>query len=190
MNEKYKKTCEYLNYVEHLLILASTVTGCISISAFPYKSIIKKKKKKYHKIVLLAKSKLNSIEVLIFKILLAGDKLIPKLHLKQPGFTQSVCGPFTKHCARIQNFREIGNLKHLCRNELDKAYFAHDVAYSDRADLAKRTISDKFLKDRAKNHKYDGYQRALANMIYKFFYKKTGLGLSVNELLAEKLHKQ
>ena len=46
------------------------------------------------------------------------------------------------------------------------------------------------MKDRAKNHKYDGYQRALANMIYKFFYKKTGLGLSVNELLAEKLHKQ
>ena len=87
MNEKYKTTCEYLNYVEHLLILASTVTGCISNSAFPYKSIIKKKKKKHHKIVLLAKFKLNSIEVLIFKILLAGDKLIPKLHLKQPGFT-------------------------------------------------------------------------------------------------------
>ena len=34
MNEKYKKTCKYLNYVEHLLILASTITRCVSISAF------------------------------------------------------------------------------------------------------------------------------------------------------------
>ena len=34
MSEKYKKTCKYLNYVEHLLIIASTVTGCVSISAF------------------------------------------------------------------------------------------------------------------------------------------------------------
>ena len=76
MSEKHKKTCKYLNYVEHLLILASTVTGCVSISAFAslayvpvctasfalgikicaiiagikkYKSIIKKKKKKHEK---------------------------------------------------------------------------------------------------------------------------------------------
>ena len=34
MSEKYKKTCKYLNYVEHLLILDSIVTGCISITAF------------------------------------------------------------------------------------------------------------------------------------------------------------
>ena len=36
MSEKYKKTCKYLNYVEHLLILVSTVNGCISISAFAW----------------------------------------------------------------------------------------------------------------------------------------------------------
>ena len=96
MNEKYKKTCEYLNYVEHLLILVSTVTTCFSISAFAslvcvpvgitssaigikicaitagikkYKSSIKKKKKTHDKIVLLGKDKLNTIEVLISKAL-------------------------------------------------------------------------------------------------------------------------
>ena len=95
MSKKHKKVCTTLNYIEpwpkamieHFLILASTITGCISIAAFASlqtssaigfkncaittgikrcKSIIKKKKKK-HKIVLLAKSKLNSIEVLISK---------------------------------------------------------------------------------------------------------------------------
>ena len=74
---------------------------------------------------------------------------MPELHLKQAGFTYSACGPFTKHCQRIQKFRETGNLKHLYRNELDKACFAHDETYSDRKDLTKRTISDKNLKDRA-----------------------------------------
>ena len=72
---------------------------------------------------------------------------MPELHLKQPEFTYSVCGPFTKHRERIQKFRETDKLKHLCRNELDKACFAHDAAYSDSKDLAKRTISDKILKD-------------------------------------------
>ena len=71
------------------------------------------------------------------------------MHLKQPVFAYSACGPFTKHHERIKKFRETGNLKHLYRNELDKACFAHDAAYSDSKDLAKRTISDKILKDRA-----------------------------------------
>ena len=86
---------------------------------------------------------------IINKFLLTGDKFMPELHLKQPGFTYSACGPFTKHRERIQKFRETGNLKHLYRNELDKACFAHDAAYSESKDLAKRTISDKILKDRA-----------------------------------------
>ena len=55
----------------------------------------------------------------------------------------------TKHRERIHKFRETGNWKDLYRNELDKACFAHDAAYSDRKDLAKRTISDKIFKDRA-----------------------------------------
>ena len=71
------------------------------------------------------------------KFLLAGDKFMPELHLKQPGFTYSTCGPFTKHRERIQKFRETDNLKQLYRNELDKACFANDAAYSDSKDLAK-----------------------------------------------------
>ena len=80
---------------------------------------------------------------------MTGDKFVPQLHLKQPGFTYSACGPFTKHCERIQKLRETGNLKDFHRNELDKACFAHDAKYSNSKDLAKRTISDKILKDRA-----------------------------------------
>ena len=68
----------------------------------------------------------------------------------------------------IQRFREIGHLKHLYRNELDKVCFAHDAAYSDSKDLTKRAISDKILRDRAdeiaRNRGYDGYQRALASI--------------------------
>ena len=86
---------------------------------------------------------------IINKFLLTADKFMPELHLKQPVFTYSACGPFPKHRGAIQNLRETGNLKHLYRNELDKACFTHDAAYSDCKDLAKRTISDKILKDRA-----------------------------------------
>ena len=71
------------------------------------------------------------------------------MDLKQPGFTYSTCGPFTKHYERIQKFKETGHLKHLYRNELDKNCIDHDATYSDSKDLTKRTISDKFLKDRA-----------------------------------------
>ena len=98
---------------------------------------------------------------IINKFLLTGDKSMPELQFKQPGFTYSVCGPFTKHHEIIQKFRETGNLKHLYRNELDKACFAHDAAYSYDEDLAKRIISDLILKDRAyetaRNCNYDEY---------------------------------
>ena len=62
---------------------------------------------------------------------------MPVLHLKHPGFTYSAGGPFTKHRERIQKFRETGDLKHLHRNELDKACFTDDAGYSDYKDLAK-----------------------------------------------------
>ena len=80
---------------------------------------------------------------IINKFSLTGDKFMLELELKQPGFVYSTCGPFTKYRERIQKFRETGNLKHLQRNELDKACFAHDAAYSNSKGLAKRTISDK-----------------------------------------------
>ena len=94
MSRKHKKVCTRLNYIEYFLILASTITGCISVFDFAsligiligitsstigfkicaitvgikkYKSIIKKKKNNHDRIVFLAKSKLNKIVVLIFK---------------------------------------------------------------------------------------------------------------------------
>ena len=62
---------------------------------------------------------------------MTGEKFMPELHLKQPGFPYSVSGAFTKHRERIQKFRETVNLKLLYRNELGKACFSHDNAYSD-----------------------------------------------------------
>ena len=101
---------------------------------------------------------------------------MPELHLKQPGFTYSSRGLFTRHRERIQKFRETSNLKHLYRNEFDKTCFAHDAAYSESKYLVKKTISDKMLKDKvykiARNRRYDGYQRALASMVYKILIRK------------------
>ena len=61
-------------------------------------------------------------------------------------------------------------------NELDKACFTHDAAYSDSKDLTKRTVADKILKNRAfniaKDQKYDGYQKGLASLVYKYFDSK------------------
>ena len=72
MSRKHKKVCTTLNYIEHFFILATTITGlkfcAITAGIKKYQSIIKKKKTKHDKIVLLAKSKLNSIEVLISKV--------------------------------------------------------------------------------------------------------------------------
>ena len=71
--------------------------------------------------------------------------------------------------------------------------FAHDAAYSDSKDLAKRAISDKIFKyiayEIARNCGNDGHKKALASMVYKSFDKKTGSGISVNEQLAKELHK-
>ena len=101
---------------------------------------------------------------------------MPKLHFRQPGFTYSPCGRFTKHWEWIQQFIETRNLKHLYRYELQKSCFAHDAAYSDTKGLARTTVWDKILKERAydiaRNPKYHGNQRVLANMLNKFFDKK------------------
>ena len=138
----------------------------------------------------------------INKFLLAGDKFMPEMHLRQPQFTYSACGPFTRHKQRIQKFKETGDTNYIYKNELDKACFAHDAAYSDSKDLTKRTVADKILKNRAfniaKDPKYDGYQRRLASMVYKSFDKKSkGSGakhvntklITQNQQLAEELHK-
>ena len=113
---------------------------------------------------------------IVNKFLLAGYKLMPELHLIQPIFTYSACGRLTKHCKRIQIFKEIGNLKYIYKNELDKACFAHNFEYVNSNELAKRMVSDKILKDIAYeidiNSKYDGYQRELTSMVFEFFDKK------------------
>ena len=110
---------------------------------------------------------------IVNKFLLAGDKFMTEMHLKQPGFNYSACGPFNKNKERIQKFKETGNTNYIYKNELDKVCFQHDLAYRDFKDLKKRTASDKVLRDKAfniaKNHKYDGYQRGLASMVQKFF---------------------
>ena len=74
----------------------------------------------------------------INKFLLLGDKFLPEIHLRQPQFTYSDCGPFTKHEQRIQKFKEIDDTNYIHMNELDKACFAHDAAYSDSKDLTKK----------------------------------------------------
>ena len=83
----------------------------------------------------------------------------------------------TNNDGEIDNVKETSDTKYICRNELDKACFQHDTAYGDIKDLAKRTASEKAFRDKAfniaKNPKYDGYQRRLASMVYKFFDKKS-----------------
>ena len=84
--------------------------------------------------------KLNDI---INTLLLAGDKFMTEMHLRQPGFTYSACGPFTKNKERIQKFKQTGDSRYIYRNELDKACFQHDMAYGDFKDLKRRTDVDK-----------------------------------------------
>ena len=114
---------------------------------------------------------------IINKFLLAGDKFMPEMHLRQPQFVYSVCGPFTRHKERIKEFKRTDDTRYIYRNELDKVCFQHDSAYADHKDLINRTDADKVLRDKAydvaSNPKYDGYQRGLASMVYKFFDKKS-----------------
>ena len=83
---------------------------------------------------------------IVNKFLLAGDKFMPEIHLKQPGFTYSACGPFTENKERIEKFVQTGNTDFIYKNELDKACFQHDMAYGKSKDLARRTGSGKIFK--------------------------------------------
>ena len=68
---------------------------------------------------------------IINKFLLAADKFMPEMHLRQPQFTYSAYGSFTKNKERIQKFKETGDSRYIYRKELDKACFQHDMAYGD-----------------------------------------------------------
>ena len=137
------------------------------------------------------------------KFLLVGDKFMPEMHLKQPGFTYLACGPFTKNKERTETFKQTGNTDFIYTNELKKACFQHDMVYGKSKDLAKRTQSDKVLKDKsfeiAGDPKYDGYQRGLASMVHKFFNEKSaslnessgsGVANQSSYQLTNELHKQ
>ena len=139
--------------------------------------------------------KMNEI---VNKFLLVGDTFMPELHLKQPGFTYSARGPFTRNEERIQKFKETGDTNYIYKDELDKACFQHDMAYGDFKHIKIRTASGKVLRDKAfniaKTPKYDGYQKELAYMVYNVFDKNSAVSganipLEFNEQLAKELHK-
>ena len=100
---------------------------------------------------------------ILTNFLLVEDKFMPEMHLRQPGFTYSTCGPCTKNKERTQMFMQNRNTDFIYKNELDKACFQHGIASSKSKDLAKATQSDKVLRDNAfeivSDPKYDGYQR-------------------------------
>ena len=109
---------------------------------------------------------------IVNNFLLAGYKFMPEIHLRQPGFTYSACGPFTKNKKRIQT----GDSRYIYQNKLDKACFQHDMTYGDFKSLTRRAASGKILCDKvfniAKDLKYDGHQRELASVVCKFFDKR------------------
>ena len=130
---------------------------------------------------------------LINKFLLAGDKFMLEMHLRQPQFVYSACRPFTRHKERIKKFKQTGDTRYIYRNELDKACFQHDSTYAYHKDLINRTKSDKVLRDKAydiaSNPEHDGYERGLASMVYKFFDKKSTAGPSSLERMGSGVKK-
>ena len=116
---------------------------------------------------------------IVSKVLLAGDKVMPEMHLRQPaalgksGFKYSACGLFTKNKGKTQKFKETGDSQYVYQKELHKVCFQHDMPSEDFKDLPRRTASDKVLPNKVfdivNNPKYGRYQRGLASIVYKFF---------------------
>ena len=112
------------------------------------------------------------------------------MHLKQPEFTYSACGPFTKTKKEFINLKKQGILTIFTKMKLIKLVF--NMIWLIFKDFARRTASDKVLRDKAfniaKNPKYDGYQGGLASMIYKFFDKKpkgSGVNTHANDKIKQ-----
>ena len=124
---------------------------------------------------------------IVNKFLLAGENFMPDMHFKQPGFTYSACGPWTKNKEKIQKFKGARDTNYIFKNELDKACFQHDIEYGDFKDLARKTSSDKVLRDKALNiakySKYDGYHRGMASMVYNYSDKKSASGSGIATLV-------
>ena len=133
------------------------------------------------------------------------------MYLRQIGLNCNACGSFAKNKERIQKFKETEYSRYIYQNEKYKSCLQHDMTYRGFKDLPRRKASYKILHDKAfnigKNPKYDGYQRGLASVIYKFLDKKysalntsaTGAikfagsgfksGIMPNQELAEESHK-
>ena len=124
---------------------------------------------------MLLDNKIINMNNIINTFLLAGDKFMPEMHLRQPQFIYSACGPFTRHKQRIKKYKQTGDTRYIYINDFDKACFQCDSAYADNRDLINRTKADKVLRDKAyniaSNPEYDGYQRGLASMVYIFLIK-------------------
>ena len=115
---------------------------------------------------------------------------MPEIHLRQPGFTYSACGPFTRNGKRTEKFKETGDSKYICQNKLDKACFQHVIGLWSFKYLNRRTAANKVFHDKAfsiaKNPKYGGYQRGFASVVYKLFDKKASGGTVKNEIISYK----
>ena len=145
---------------------------------------------------MLLDNKIINMNDVINKFLLAGDKYVPEMHLRQPQFVYRACGPFNRHRERIKKLKKTGDTRYTYRNDLDKACFQHDSAYADNKDLINRTKADKVLREKAYNiacnPEYGGYQRSLTSIVYQFFDKKSmGSGITRDSslILADELHK-
>ena len=107
---------------------------------------------------------------------------MPEMHLKQLGFTHNAWPIYWKQT--IEKFMETGNTDYIYKNDLDKGCFQHDMAYGKLKDLAKRTQSDKVLRNKAFKISSNGF-----NGIQVFDKKYTGNSIKRNQQLANELHK-
>ena len=108
---------------------------------------------------------------------LTEDKFMPEMYLEKPCFKYSACVPFIKNKEIMQNFNGTEDSRYIYQEELDKAFFQHDMTYGDFKDLTQRPASNKILCITVfnidKNPKHDGYQRGIFSMVYKVFDKKS-----------------
>ena len=125
------------------------------------------------------------------RFLLAGDKFMPEMHLRQTGFTYSACRLFTKNKERTQKFKETGDSWHIYQNELDKVSFQHGMDYRDFKDLTRRTAPDKILlikhlillkPENMMDISVDSLQWFINLLIKNFCYECTVKDLMVREL--------
>ena len=103
---------------------------------------------------------------------------MPGMHLKQPQFTYSACGPFTKNTEISKSLKKLEIQNVFTKMNSKKLVYRMILLMEILKTLARRTAADKGLRDKAFNNiakdpKYDGYRRGLASMFYKFFPKKT-----------------